>query len=158
MLAGCVGMLHDHSSKTVIGFVYFVLPTVLIFLLAAIFSWAEAADALPDANASAAVAFLTEYGWMVDPASCETAEVLIPSEFGAVYESYNALQRSQGFDLSPLRGSRAERYSFIVTNYPGYEDSGTVHANVLFVGKEIVAADLCSVALDGFIRGVISNQ
>ena len=150
-------MLYDHSSKTVIGILFFVLPAVLIFLLAAIFSCAEAADALPDANAEAAVAFLAEYGWMVDPASCETAQVLIPSEFGAVYESYNALQRSQGFDLEPLRGSRTERYSFIVTNYPGFEESGTVRANVLFCGNEIVAADLCSVELDGFIRGVTSD-
>ncbi|MBQ6067303.1 MAG: DUF4830 domain-containing protein [Clostridia bacterium] len=147
-------MLYDHSSKTVIGFVYFVLPAVLIFLLAAVFSFAEAADALPDANASAAVAFLAEHGWTVDPASCETAEVRIPAEFGAVYESYNALQRSQGFDLLPLRGQTVARYSFTVTDYPEEAYAGTVRANVLFAGKKIVAADLCSVALDGFIRGV----
>ena len=150
-------MLYDHSSKTVIGILFFALPAVLVFLLAAILSCAEATDALPDANAESAVAFFAEYGWTVDPASCETAEVLIPSEFGAVYESYNALQRSQGFDLTPLRGCAVTRYTFTVTNYPEKEYAGTVRANVLFADNKIVAADLCSVALDGFIRGVTSG-
>ena len=89
---------------------------------------------------------------------CETAEVLIPSEFGAVYESYNALQSAQGFDLLPLRGQTVTRYSFAVTDYPEEAYEGTVRANVLFAGNKIVAADLCSVALDGFICGVISDQ
>ena len=150
-------MRYDHSSKTVIGILFFALPAVLIFLLAAIFSCAETADALPDANAEDAVAFLAEYGWTVDPASCERAEVLIPSEFGAVYESYNALQRSQGFELESLRGCVVLRYSFTVTNYPGYEGGGSVRANVFFAEDEIAAADLCSVALDGFIRGVVCD-
>ena len=147
-------MLYEHSSKTVIGILLFALPAVLVFLLAVIFSCAEAADALPDANAAAAVSFLEENGWTVDPASCETARVLIPSEFGAVYERYNALQRSQGFDLLPLRGQTVARYSFAVTDYPEEAFAGTVRANVLFAGNKIVAADLCSAALDGFIRGV----
>lgn len=142
------------SGKTAAGVCYFVLPAVLILLLAAVLGGASATDALPDADAVKAAGYLAECGWTVDAASCETARVRIPAEFGAVYERYNALQRSQGFDLTPWRGCDARRYTFTVTDYPGYENTGLVRANVLFAGGEIIAADLCSAELNGFIRGV----
>ncbi len=134
-----------------------MIPAALALLLAGIFRCAEATDAVPDPQVARAASFLTSHGWSVDISSCETAEVLIPGRFSTVYESYNALQRTQGFDLTPYRGESLRRVSFTVTNYPGYEGSGLIRAHIFLDGTAVVAADLCSVELGGFIRGVSSD-
>ena len=116
----------------------------------------ERADDGPDVVlAEAAAGFLAENGWRIDPASCETERVTIPEQFNAVYERYNALQLAQGFDLTPYRGQPADRYSFTVVDYGVCEDGGLIRANVLFAGDTIIAADICSTALHGFIHGVM---
>ena len=129
-------------------------PAVLVLLLLSIIGRASPAAALPDPRAQVAAAYLTERGWAVDVASCEYAEVTIPERFGEVYRQYNALQKTQGFDLTPYRGRRAARFTFALTENPFPEEAGPVRANVLFVEDAVVAADLCSVGMNGFIRGV----
>ena len=67
------------------------------------------------------VQFLAQYGWTVSPTPAEVYEVEIPQTFDEIYEMYNDLQRSQGFDLSAYRGMRVKRWSYDITNYPdGY--------------------------------------
>ena len=149
-----VFMRHFLSGFAPAWLFFLAVPAVLAALLLLIFRSADAADAVPDARAAAAVTFLTENGWQIDLSSCEQAEVRLPERFNAAYDRYNALQMAQGFDLTPYRGRDAVRVSFDVTNYDGGEGPGPVRANLLFVGDEIVAADVCSVALNGFMRGV----
>ncbi|MBR4282612.1 MAG: DUF4830 domain-containing protein, partial [Clostridia bacterium] len=43
--------------------------------------------------------FLLSYGWEVSTVPLEVVQVTIPNEFNEVYEKYNELQISQGFDL-----------------------------------------------------------
>ena len=150
-------MLNRISGRTFFGLWFVLAPTALLLLLSAIFNCSAAVGAVPDARASAAAAFLSANGWQVSAASCETAEVQIPERFGQVYENYNALQLAQGFDLTPYRGAVLTRYTFPVPEPPSGAD-GPVLANVFFDGDRIVAADLCAVGLNGFIRGVIGEQ
>ncbi len=133
---------------------FLAAPLLLVLLLAAIFRGARPAAALPDERAAAAQAFLAGCGWKADPASCERAEVVIPERFGEVYRQYNELLRRQGYDLTPYRGRRAVRFTFTLAEHPFPEEVGPVHANVLFVGDEIVAADLCSVGINGFMEAI----
>ncbi len=131
------------------------MPAALVLLLSAIFGGAAAVNAV-DARTSAAVSFLSAHGWAVEAAACETAEVAIPARFGSVYEDYNALQLSQGFDLTPYRGAVLTRCTFPVTDPPAGAD-GPVFANVFFDGNTVVAADVCSVGVNGWIRGVVGQ-
>lgn len=126
-----------------------------MLLLISVFGGSAAVDARPDARAETASRFLAQYGWEVDASSCEITEVRIPPVFGAVYESYNELQRSQGFDLSAYRGKTLQRVTFSVINFPGYENSSLIRGNVFLDGDRVAAADLCSVEADGFICGVV---
>lgn len=142
------------SVRAFRGLWFATVPALLVLLLAAVFCGDAAVDARPDAGAETARRFLSQYGWEVDEASCEITEVRIPPSFGAVYESYNDLQRSQGFDLSAFRGRLLRRVTFTVTNYPGYENSGLIRGNVFLDGTVVAAADLCSVEAGGFIRAV----
>lgn len=95
------------------------------------------------------IALLKSFGWEVESDPMEEADVTIPAEFDRVMENYNAIQRSQGFDLSKYRNRDVKRYTYRVTNYPNYE--GTVYANLLIYKNRVVGGDICSSDVNGFI-------
>lgn len=97
---------------------------------------------------TARLAFLSSYGWTAEEEPVETAEVAIPAAFGEVYEAYNALQLSQGFDLIPYKGRMAARYTYHITNYP---DQPEMRANLLVCDGQIIGGDLSLPQIDGFI-------
>ena len=96
--------------------------------------------------------FLADMGWEVPEDFESMKNVVIPQEWNDIYESYNALQREQGFDLSPYRGKTVQLYTYRVKNYPGQED-GVVCDLMVYQG-ELIGGDVCSVALDGFMQGL----
>ena len=83
-------------------------------------------------------------------AGCKT--VTIPSEFGEVYERYNELQRSQGFDLSGYRSREAQVYTFAVISVHG-EHTENTEAHVMVCDGKIIGGDISSPALDGGMSG-----
>lgn len=98
------------------------------------------------------IALLKSFGWEVEETPVEEADVTIPAEFDRVFENYNAIQRSQGFDLSKYKNRDMKRFTYRVTNYPDYE--GTVFCNLLVYKNRVVGADICSSDVNGFIRGL----
>ncbi|MCI8497580.1 MAG: DUF4830 domain-containing protein [Clostridiales bacterium] len=97
------------------------------------------------------IAFLKEYGWEVDAEPCEIEEVMIPEQFDEVYTEYNRVQKKQGMDLSRYRGKTVKRWTYRVTNYPGYD--GEVRANLLCYEEQVIGGDVCATALGGFLHG-----
>ena len=96
--------------------------------------------------------FLAQFGWQVEGKAVEKTNVTIPAEFDKVYAGYNQVQLSQGLDLTRYKGKEVTRYTFKVTNFPGYE--GTVYANVLVYRKKVIGGDICSAEItDGFVQG-----
>ena len=67
----------------------------------------------------ARVQFLKSFGWDVSTSPTESGQVRIPKETTEVYERYNALQKSQGYDLSQYAGKSVMRYVYMVNNFPG---------------------------------------
>ena len=102
-------------------------------------------------TADDAASFLSQFGWVVDAGSAETKEVTIPAQFDKVFAGYNEMQKSQGLDLSKYKKKDVTRYTFTVTNYDGYE--GAVYANVLTYRGRVIAGDICSADVSGFIHG-----
>lgn len=100
--------------------------------------------------------FLKEYGWEVSPTPTQIQEVTIPGEFNRVYQVYNDLQLSQGFDLTPFRGKAVKRYTYEVYNYPDLP-TGVV-ANLLIYKETIIGGDICTVALNGFMHGFSKEE
>lgn len=109
----------------------------------------------PDGSTAALVAaFIEENGYKVS--SPLTKEITIPSEFSDVYEKYNELQRRQGFDLRRHKGKSAVSYTFNVTGYVnknGKPDSD-VQIHIIVCDGKIVAADIASTKLDGFMEAL----
>lgn len=95
------------------------------------------------------VAFLKQFGWETDGNVIEEVTMRIPSEFDRVMNTYNELQKKMGLDLSKYKGKEVTRYTYVVTNYPGYE--GTVNANVIVYKKRVVGGDVSSSDVRGFI-------
>ena len=63
------------------------------------------------------LAFLAGYGWSVNVDPVDTQQVRIPTESTEVFDRYNDLQKSQGFDLTQYAGQTATRYVYQVLNY-----------------------------------------
>ena len=97
------------------------------------------------------VALLESYGWKVDEAPLETMEVRIPAEFEGVYEEYNELQEKQGFELGKYCGKKVMRYTYRINNYKG-EDN--VVANIIVYKNKLIAGDVCSSKMGGFMHGL----
>lgn len=99
--------------------------------------------------------FLKSYGWSVENEPLEVVELTIPEIFDKVYSNYNALQKSQGYDLSPYKGRRVRRWTYKVTNYPGRSD---MRANMLVFDGKVVGGDVSSVAINGFMQGFSKKE
>lgn len=102
-------------------------------------------------NVSDAAGFLSQFGWTVNAATAEKADVSIPAEFDKIFAGYNEIQKSQGLDLSKYKKKDVVRYTFEVTNYEGHD--GKVYANVLVYRNKVIGGDICSASVDGFIHG-----
>ena len=136
-----------------------MLP-VFLFLCVAISFCACGRAAFADASVDEAriVRFVQSFGWDVDPQAVESALVTLPDTPNVVWDDYNRLQRSQGFDFAPYYGKTVMKYVFPVRNYPGYENDPAVRADVFVCDGVIVGGDVCRVALDGFIHGFLPQK
>lgn len=100
------------------------------------------------------IAFFSQFGLLISEDPLEVKEVVIPTEFDETYEEYNALQKSQGLDLSKYKGKRVKMWSYAVKNYPGYETAdGTIRGNILVYEGVVVGGDISNIELDGFMKG-----
>ena len=112
----------------------------------------SAATAAPSATGNdARVQFLKNFGWEVSASPTESAQVKIPETQSPVYERYNALQKSQGYDLSKLAGKTVMRYVYKINNYPGATDP--VYATLLVYKDQIIGGDITDTSARGAIQG-----
>ena len=58
------------------------------------------------------VKFLTDLGWEVTTSPVESSQVRIPQESSEVFDRYNTLQKSLGYDLSAYAGKNVMRYVY----------------------------------------------
>lgn len=105
-------------------------------------------------NADDRSAFISGFGWIVDDEPVEVRQIAIPEEFDEVYNNYNEIQISQGYDLTKYAGRSAKRWTYIVRNYPGVSaDEDHVRINIIVCDGKIIGGDVCSIKLDGFMHG-----
>ncbi|MGN0526009.1 MAG: DUF4830 domain-containing protein [Acutalibacteraceae bacterium] len=113
----------------------------------------KTSEACSVSNTADVAEFVSSFGWAVESEPVEVKTVVIPDKFDDVYNNYNKIQLEQGYDLSEYCGKEVERYTFKVVNYPGFENDGTIRANVLVYEGVVIGGDVCSVRLDGFMHG-----
>ncbi len=132
-----------------------ILLTVVIIITAVTAIICTVSADEPDGSTPEKItAFISECGYSVS--SPVTKAITIPSQFSDVYENYNSLQKKQGFDLKRHKGKSAVSYTFNVIGY--VDENGNidpdVQIHIIVCDGKIVAADIASTKLDGFMEGL----
>ena len=102
------------------------------------------------ANNDARVAFLKSFGWDVTTSPVESGQVRIPDQSNEVFDRYNELQKSMGYDLSGYKGKAVMRYVYKINNYPGATEP--VYATLLIYKNQVIGGDITDTSAKGKIR------
>ncbi len=93
--------------------------------------------------------FLSSFGYQLKGGPVEQQSLRIPDTPSEVFARYNALQKSQGYDLEALAGQEVMRYVYQLENY---DDSGEQwYATVLEHEGKLVGGDISQ--RDGKMHG-----
>ena len=124
-----------------------------ILLLVLLFGGSGSADpAVPSVSDNdARVQFLKDFGWEVSTSPVESGQVRIPENTSEAYARYNALQKSQGYDLTQYAGKTVMRYVYKVNNFPGATEP--VYATLLVYKNQIIGGDITDTSAKGTIQG-----
>ncbi len=98
------------------------------------------------------VKFLSDMGWEVVTAPVQSSQVRIPKTPTEVYNRYNELQKSQGYDLSRYAGKHVMRYVYTITNFEGATQP--VYATLLVYKNQIIGGDVTDTGAKGIIQGL----
>ncbi len=133
-----------------------VLAVIAGIILAVILLFGGGNSAAPTgatavSNNDARVKFLTDMGWEVNTSPTESNQVRIPKETTEVYDRYNALQKSQGYDLTQYAGKTVMRYVYKVNNFPGATEP--VYATLLVYKNQIIGGDITDTSAKGVVQG-----
>ena len=111
----------------------------------------QTTSATPVSNNDARVEFLRKFGWEVTASPVESGQVRIPENTSDVFERYNMLQKSQGYDLSTYAGKNIMRYVYKIENFSDSQDP--VYATVLVYKNQVVGGDITNTAANGKVQG-----
>ena len=138
------------KKKIAIIFAAVVVAIAALVLLFSGGSDAETTAAPAVSNNDARVAFLKDFGWDVTTSPVESSQVRIPEPTTDVYSRYNALQKSQGYDLTTYAGKTVMRYVYKINNYPGATEP--VYATLLVYKNQVIGGDVTNTAAKGQIH------
>ena len=139
-----------NKKKAAIIFTAVVLAiAAIVMLLSGDNASATVSGAVSDNDAR--VAFLKSFGWDVVTSPVESGQVKIPKESSQIFERYNALQKSQGYDLSQYAGKTVMRYVYQVKNFP--DATEPVYATILVYKNQIIGGDITNTSPKGKIQG-----
>lgn len=93
--------------------------------------------------------FIKNLGFTVLTDKPETKTVNIPEVFYDVYNNYNVLQQSAGYDLSLYKGCEVTIYTYNINPPSGY--NGECVINLIVYKDKIIGGDISSSALGGFM-------
>ena len=122
-------------------------------------------DSAPTASMSTApaadtndarVKFLTDLGWEVTPSPTESGEIRIPKAGDQVFDRYNELQKSQGYDLNKYAGKKVMRYVYQINKFPDAKEP--VYATVLVYRDRIIGGDITDTTPGGRVQGFAPSE
>lgn len=128
-----------------------IVLLVAVVLVAAILL-RGCSDAEDPSTPEGRAAFLRGLGWEIDPESEDARTVQLPETLEGMLADYNEMQLEQGYDLSRHLGEQCQQYTYRVTNYP--VEGQTVLATLYVQGSKVIAGDIHSTALNGFLHGL----
>lgn len=100
------------------------------------------------------VAFLQSLGYEVTTSPVTSGQVRIPETSDQVFEKYNELQKSAGYDLTQYAGKLVMRYVYKVNNYQNATEP--VYATLLVYKDAVIGGDVTDTAPQGQIRPLVA--
>ena len=131
------------------------VAAILIIGLLVIFGGTESTISTATTAVSgndARVSFLKDLGWEVSASPVQSSQVRIPTEQTELYDRYNALQKSLGYDLSAYAGKTVMRYVYKVNNYP--DATEPVYATLLIHKNQVIGGDITDTSPTGIMQGL----
>ena len=139
-------------KKIIVGLIAAAAVIIALVLLLGGKSDASPTAATAMSSNDARVQFLTDLGWEVNTSPVESGQVRIPKDAIEVFDRYNTLQKSQGYDLASYAGKTVMRYVYQVNNYPGATEP--VYATILVYKNQIIGGDVTNTAPGGKIQSL----
>lgn len=129
-----------------------------IFLIILVLQSSEAVSvSVSDGSIDLCLSFLENNHLAVNEESVNSAYVVL-SSLQPDFHSYKELQQRQGFDIDKITGKRIQRLTFELMEYDGLLKPDGYYVNVYLYNNSVVAAEILSVALDGFMEVVVSEK
>lgn len=132
-----------------------ILGLIAALILGAVWLFGGEADVATAAPAVSTndgrIQFLQSFGWQVAASPVESSQVKIPRESSEIFDRYNRLQQSQGYDLTQYAGKTVMRFVYKIENYPGARSP--VYATLLVYKNRVIGGDITDTAAKGQIRG-----
>ncbi len=132
---------------------HIIFATFSILTIFAILIFFKADSEINESN----IDFINAYNWEVEEKPADIAHITIPEEFDPVFSAYSKIVSRDGYDLNMYRGKRATRYSYKVLNHKD-SDSGLIRINIIICDDSIIAADISSLAVDGFVLPISNTS
>ena len=145
------------TAKVDLRKILIILAAVAVLIIGVLVFFGNTDDAVSTGvtNVSgndARVQFLKNLGWEVSASPVESSQVRIPQEQTELYDRYNALQKSLGYDLSQFAGKAVMRYVYKINNYPGAEEP--VYATLLVYKNQVIGGDITDTSAKGVMQGL----
>ena len=144
------------TAKVDLKKIALILGTVAAVILALILLFGgdhtQTTAAAPISSNDARVKFLPDLGWEVAASPAESGQVRIPETMTEVFDRYNNLQKSQGYDLSAYAGKNVMRYVYKVQNFPDAKEP--VYATVLVHKNQVIGGDITDTSAGGKVQGI----
>lgn len=100
--------------------------------------------------------YIQSFGWETGITHSKVEEIRIPVEFDEVYEEYNAIQRSQGFDLRKYRAHTVKKYTYEISRTD--DDPVQLLADLLVENGVIIGADVTSAEAGGLTAALAVTE
>ena len=143
------------TARVDLKIILVILGLIAALILGAVWLFGGEADVATAAPAvspnDGRVQFLQSFGWQVAASPVESSQVKIPRESSEIFDRYNRLQQSQGYDLTQYAGKTVMRFVYKIENYPGTTEP--VYATLLVHKKQVIGGDITDTAAKGQIRG-----
>ena len=143
------------KKKILIGLVGLILVVLVLFSCNPASEKDDSLETAATSNAQSnddRVKFLNDLGLDVTTTPIEAMQVRFQKESNDVFDRYNELQRSQGYDLAPYAGKTVMRYVYQVKQ--GTDESGEIYATLLVYRDQIIGGDITDTSPGGKIQGL----
>lgn len=130
------------------GLVALLVAIVLIFLICCEVYSVSNMQTNAKTNAKR-INFIKKSGYTLLSSDPESKTVTIPETFSDVYNNYNELQQTSGYNLGDYKGCEVVIYTYSIQSPAGYSDECVF--NMIVYNDRVIGGDVSSRALGGFM-------